>query len=245
MTHDLRICDDIGDLGRRAAEAAAAIVTEAVRDKGRCSIALAGGNTPRPMYRALADTFGERIQWTQVHVFWGDERFLPAGDERRNESIVREAILDRVSCPPANVHAVSGLAASADEAAGEYERVLRQHFPTEWPRFDLVLLGLGADGHTASLFPRSSALGERQRWALAATVPADPPLRITLTLPVFNRAAVTFFLVSGSAKAHALHQVLSGADPAIYPAAGIHPAGSVVWWVDRDLAQALAKARRA
>lgn len=242
MKHDLHICDDIEDLARRAAEAVAVTIGDAIRRNDRCSIALAGGNTPRPLYRRLASGFGDTIQWARVHVFWGDERFLPARDPRRNESMVRDALLDHVPCPSANVHPMPGHASSADEAAGEYEADLRLHFATE-PQFDLVLLGLGTDGHTASLFPGSSALDERTRWVVAATVPADPPVRITLTLPVLNRAAATFFLVSGSSKAHVLHRVLNGGDAQLFPAARIRPAGSVAWWVDREAAHAIEQAR--
>jgi 6-phosphogluconolactonase len=243
MTHDLRVCDDVDDLSRRAAEAVTAAIDDAVSRHGRCSIALAGGNTPRPIYRLLASQFKEQIPWSDVHVFWGDERFVPSGDPRRNETMVREALLDHVRCPPSNVHAVPA-ASTAGEAAAQYEAVLRQHFGNGWPRFDLVLLGLGEDAHTASLFPRSAALREKKRWVVEVTVPAEPPVRVTLTLPVFNHAALTYFVVTGSNKAPALHMALDGADPESYPAAGIRPAGGAIWWVDRDAVRALESTRR-
>ena len=128
-----------------------------------------------------------------MHVFWGDERFVPSGDRRRNEAMAKETLLDHVPCPPANIHPISSDAASSAAAADKYEATLRRRFSSEWPQFDLVLLGLGADGHTASLFPGSSALDETTRWAVDATAPANPPSRVTLTLPVFNGAALTFF----------------------------------------------------
>jgi 6-phosphogluconolactonase len=240
--HVIRVCEDVEDLGRRAAEAAAGIINSAIEQRGGCSIAFAGGNTPRPMYRELASRFRDRIQWTRVHAFWGDERFVPSGDPRRNETMVRSTLLDHVPCPPENVHPVPDRAASAEDAARQYEAVLRREFSKEWPRFDLVLLGLGADGHTASLFPGSPALGERTRWVAAAMAAVDPPARVTLTVPVLNHAAATFFLVDGSSKAHALRQVLNGGDTAIYPAAAVHPADGVVWWVDREAAGALENA---
>jgi 6-phosphogluconolactonase len=242
MTHDLRVCDDVNDLSRRAAEAVAAAIEDAVSQRGRCSIALAGGNTPRPIYRLLASRFKEQIPWTDVHVFWGDERFVPAGDPQRNETMVREALLDQVPCPPSNIHAVPA-ASTAGEAATQYEAVLRKHFASAWPRFDLVLLGLGEDAHTASLFPSSPALRENKRWVVEVTAPAEPSVRVTLTLPVFNHAALTYFLVTGSNKAPALRQALDGADPERYPAAGIRPAGGAIWWVDRDAAPALESTR--
>ena len=243
MTNDLRVCDDVDDLSRRAAQAVAAAIDDAVSRHGRCSIALAGGTTPRPIYRLLASQFKEQIPWTDVHVFWGDERFVPAGDPRRNETMVREALLDHVPCPTSNVHAVPA-ASTASDAAAQYEAVLRQYFANAWPRFDLVLLGLGEDAHTASLFPRSAALRENTRWVVEVTVPAEPPVRVTLTLPVFNHAALTYFVVTGSNKAPALRLVLDGADPERYPAAGIRPAGGAIWWVDRDAIQALESTRR-
>ena len=237
MTTDVRVCEDADDLAQRAADAVAGAIAGAVQSHGQCTVALAGGDTPRALYAALAARFGESLPWKHVHVFWGDERFVPSGDRRRNEAMAKETLLDHVPCPPANIHPISTDAASSDAAAAAYEATLRRWFSSQWPQFDLVLLGLGADGHTASLFPGSSALDETTRWAVAATAPADPPSRVTLTLPVFNRAALTFFLVAGAEKAHALRRVLAGADARILPAAGVRPSrGSVVWWVDRAAA---------
>ena len=237
MTPDVRVCWDADDLARRAAGAVAESIAGAVQANGRCTIALAGGNTPRALYAALAVGFRDTLPWKHVHVFWGDERFVPPGDPRRNEVMARATLLDRVPCPAENIHAVPGDTADADAAAGMYEATLRRCFSSGWPRFDLVLLGLGADGHTASLFPGSPALDEKTRWAVSATAQADPPSRITLTLPVFNGAALTFFLVTGSEKTHALRRVLNGADAASLPAAGVRPShGAVVWWVDRAAA---------
>lgn len=243
MAHDLRVCEDVGDLTRRAAEAIAQEIAGAVRGHGRCSIALAGGSTPRPIYRLLASRFKDQVPWKGVHIFWGDERFVPAGHPERNETMVREALLDHVPCPSSNIHAVPAASTPA-EAAERYEAVLRTHFQAPWPRFDLVLLGLGADAHTASLFPGSPALREHTRWVVAAAVPADPPVRVTLTLPVFNHAALAYFVVAGSNKASALRSALDGTDPERFPAAGVRPDGPAVWWVDRDAAQAVESARR-
>jgi 6-phosphogluconolactonase len=237
VTTDVRVCEDADDLAQRAAGAVAAAITGAVQANGQCTVALAGGDTPRALYATLAARFNESLPWKHVHVFWGDERFVPSGDRRRNQAMARETLLDHVPCPPANIHPVSTDALSSDAAAAEYEATLRRWFSSEWPLFDLVLLGLGADGHTASLFPGSSALDETTRWAVAATAPADPPSRVTLTLPVFNNAALTLFLVAGAEKAPALRRVLAGADASILPAAGVRPSrGAVVWWVDRAAA---------
>jgi len=243
MKHDLRVCEDVNDVSRRAADAIVTAIDDAIVQHGRCSIALAGGNTPRPVYRLLATQFKEQIPWGVVHVFFGDERFVPPGDPHRNETMVRQALLDHVPCPPSNVHPVPA-AGTAAEAASEYEAALQRHFATEWPRFDLVLLGLGDDAHTASLFPHSPALAEQKRWAIEATAPAEPRVRVTLTLPVFNHAALVHFVVTGASKAPALRLALEGSDPESSPASGVRPARPAVWWVDRDAARALENVRR-
>jgi 6-phosphogluconolactonase len=152
--------------------------------------------------------------------------------------MAKETLLDHVPCPAANVHSMPTHFSDADAAARDYEKTLREYFVGESPRFDLVLLGLGPEGHTASLFPGSPALQERTRWVVAVTAPAEPPIRLTLTLPALTRAANTFFLVTGLDKAQALDHVLVGhADPNIYPAAGVRPVeGTLIWWVDQEAA---------
>lgn len=235
---DVRICSGESDLAFRVAESAAAIIKEAVETTGRCSLVLSGGNTPRTLYSRWASRFSLEIPWAHVHVFLGDERFVPSDDPRSNFRMAREALLDHVPIPTANVHAVPTSLETAELAATAYEATLRRYFTGDHSHFDLVLLGLGAEGHTASLFPRSPALDERTRWVLPVTVPADPPSRVTLTLPAFNGATHTYFLVTGSEKAAALNHVLQpAADVQTYPAAGISAAGDgPVWWVDREAA---------
>ena len=178
------------------------------------------------------------MPWDRVHLFWGDERFVPPGDPRSNARMAREALVDRVPCPPANVHPIPTELPSADAAALRYEELLRAHFPAEGPAFDLVLLGLGDDAHTASIFPGSRALVEPERWVLAVTAPADPPLRITLTMPALTAAAHLFVLATGAEKAAALRRALDPtSDPAHYPAAALQRAHErVTWWVDRAAA---------
>jgi 6-phosphogluconolactonase len=173
-----------------------------------------------------------------VHVFWGDERYVSADDPASNYRMAKETLLDHVPCPPANVYPMPTHFPSADAAARDYEKTLRNYFGSDWPHFDLSLLGFGEDGHTASLFPNSPVLGERMRWVVAVETPAEPSWRLTLTLPAITRAANTYVLVTGSKKASALHQVLTGvADPITYPAAGVRLAeGTLIWWVDRGAA---------
>lgn len=235
---DLRVCADLADVSRRAAEAAVSTINDAVRAAGTCSIVLSGGRTPRTLYRLLASELRAQIPWADLHVFWGDERYVPPEDPSSNYRMAKEALLDHVPCPPANIHPMPTNVPSADEAARDYERTLRRHFAGEWPHFDLVLLGLGDDGHTASLFPASLALPERTRWVVAAQAPVEPEVRLTLTLPALTRAAAVYVLVAGATKAQALRHVLAGAGDLIkYPAAGVRlGTGSVIWWADREAA---------
>ena len=176
MKPDLRVCADLGDLSRRAAEAAVGTINDAVRTAGTCSIVLSGGATPRTLYRLLASEFRAQIPWAQVQVFWGDERYVPPEDPRSNYRMATETLLDHVPCPPKNIHPMPTHFQNADVAARDYERTLRTHFVDEWPHFDLVLLGVGDDGHTASLFPGSLALAERTRWVVAAQAPVEPAI---------------------------------------------------------------------
>jgi 6-phosphogluconolactonase len=238
MRPDLRVCADLADLSRRSAEAVVGTINAAVRTSGTCSLVLSGGSTPRTLYRLLASRFRTGIPWPNVHVFWGDERYVPPEDARSNYRMAKEALLDDVACPPRNIHPMPTHFPSADAAARDYERTLRNHFVGEWPHFDVVLLGIGDDGHTASLFPGSLALAERTRWVVAAQAPVDPRVRLTLTLPALTRAAEVHVLVAGAAKAEALGHVLEGAGDWIkYPAAGVRlGTGSVIWWADRDAA---------
>ena len=159
-------------------------------------------------------------------------------DSHSNYRMARETLLDHVPCPAGNVHPMPTGLPDPEAAARDYEETLRTYFSKGWPRFDLVLLGLGDEGHTASLFPGSPALEETKRWVVAVKAPAEPPLRLTLTLPALTQAANVYFLVTGSNKAQALHHVLSGSpDPKNYPASGVRLArGTVIWWVDREAA---------
>jgi 6-phosphogluconolactonase len=236
MTPDVRVCSDVNEMSLRAAQAIVRTINDAVRATGKCSLVLSGGSTPRRLYGLLASQFRRHIPWDRVHLFWGDERYVPAGDPQSNYGMTRQALLDHVACPAANVHPMLTGFATADLASRDYEATLRNHFPDDWPRFDLVLLGLGGDGHTASLFPGSSASREKTRWVIAARAPADPPAGLTLTLPALNRAAAVYFLVAGPNKADALDHVLAGsADSNLYPAAGVRlENGTVIWWVDRE-----------
>jgi 6-phosphogluconolactonase len=235
---DLRVFSDLDELSLRAAESAVVVIRDAVQARGTCSLALSGGSTPPVLYRLLASRFREDIPWAGVHIFWGDERYVPPDDSRSNYGMARKTLLDHVPCPAANIHPMPTYFPTPDEAARAYEATLRNHFSTAWPRFDLMFLGLGPDGHTASLFPGSLAVDERTRWVLPVPDPPAPPMRLTLTLPVLSQSAHTYFLVSGSDKAQALRAASAErADPHVCPAGGVRPAtGVLLWWVDKAAA---------
>ena len=235
---DVRVFANVNELSLRAAQAAVRTINDSVRTSGKCSLVLSGGNTPRILYTLLASEFRDQIPWAQTHVFWGDERYVPPDDPESNYRMARETLLDHVPCPAGNVHPMPTNFQSADTAARDYETTLRNYFGTDWPHFDVNILGLGEDGHTASLFPGSPALGERARWVVAVETSANSPLRLTLTLPALTKADNIYVLVAGSKKASALRHVLTWVpDPNAYPAAGVRSTkGNVIWWVDREAA---------
>ena len=203
----------------------------AISVRGRFTLALAGGSTPRAAYDRLA-THHRRLDWHHTHVFWGDERCVPPDDPRSNYRMAKEALLDRVPIPKAQIHRIRGEAEPA-QAAAEYQRELGG-VGAEAPALDLVLLGLGEDGHTASLFPGQPAVRETTHWALAVPDPEGKLWRVTLTPPVLNAARHVTFLVSGASKAARLRQVIEGPfTPALLPAQAVRPAhGQLTWMVD-------------
>jgi 6-phosphogluconolactonase len=205
------------------------------------SVALSGGNTPRLLYELLAhEAFKARVDWSVVHTFFGDERTVPPDHPDSNYRLAREALLSHVPIPKDNVHPIKGIGDAVTNAR-LYEKELRTFFRSEWPRFDSVLLGLGKDGHTASLFPGTFALSESRAWAVANWIEDFRTYRITLTVPAINSAANVDFLVTGADKAQALAAVLEGpSHPEHLPAQLIKPeSGSVTWLVDRQAASKL------
>ena len=204
------------------------------RAANRFSVALAGGNTPRRVYELLAtERLKQRVDWAQVELFFGDERCVPPDHPDSNYAMVYEALISKVAIPGKNVHRIVG-EGNPGESAILYERELRTFFAgASWPRFDLVLLGMGEDGHTASLFPGSDAFNEKSKWVVTTKPESGGHDRITLTVPVFNQAARVVFLVAGAAKAERLAQVLRPQHLPPLPAQVIHPvAGSLEWFVD-------------
>ncbi len=229
-----------GALADAAAAHIVRLAREAVEARGRFVLALSGGATPGATYVRLAqDDLAGQVDWARVHVFWGDERCVPPDHPDSNARMARETLLDRVPIPPENVHRIPAEQEPV-RAAEAYERALRDFFG-EAPRFDLVLLGLGDDGHTASLFPGAAAIHERERWTLAVYVEKVGAWRVTLTPPVLNAARQATFLVVGAGKAVCLREVLAGPyQPDTLPAQIVWPAdGRVLWLVDRAAAAEL------
>jgi 6-phosphogluconolactonase len=220
-----------------------AAAAKAIEARGRFCVALAGGSTPRGLYARLAGAdFAGRVDWDRVYVFFGDERCVPPGDAQSNYRMAQDSLLTHVPLAPVHVFRLRG-EDTPERAAEDYELGLRRFFGTEDgpPAFDLVLLGLGADGHTASLFPGTPALEERSRW-VAAVKPAGPgPWRLSLTLPVINAAREIAFLVAGEGKTEVLATLLEGGARAqALPAQGVRAAhGETRFWVDADAAARL------
>jgi len=229
---------DLESLSQAAAGLFARQATAAVNSRGRFSVALSGGSTPRRAYEILAQPpFREQVPWGRTHVFWSDERCVDPGDPRSNARLARESLLQQVPLPRAQIYPIS-CQPSPEAGAREYEGVLRNCFGETPPRLDLVFLGLGENGHTASLFPYNAALEEEERWTAAVYVPGDDLHRVTLTAAFINQAAVVAFLVVGPAKAGVLREVLAGPrDPRRLPAQLIKPEkGEIYWLVDREAA---------
>lgn len=224
---------DGGDLAAAAAVAVADVLSAAVLRQATASLVLTGGRTTRQLYRRLAIEHRNDVPWPHVRVYWGDERHVPPGDDRSNYRMARETLLDHVPVRPEHVHRMPAGAGTPAAAAGEYERTLRGHFAGAWPAFDLVLLAVGDDGHMASLFPGAVSLDETTRWVVAATAPAGPRDRLTLTVPALASGTAIFMLATGGAKAEALRCALGPRPDQRCPASLIQTAGErVMWWLD-------------
>ncbi len=237
----IQVLDDVRSLCVCAAEEIAHIAGEAICTHGEFRLCLAGGSTPAATYELLATRFSHSIDWSEVQFFWGDERCVPPDDPASNFGMAHRTLLATLPLRPEQVHRIIG-EAPPSQAAELYEGELRRVFSLgdgEFPRFDLVLLGLGENRHTASLFPGSPALHETRRLALAVDVDAQVRSRITITPPVINRAQRVMFLVAGHSKAEAVRDVLAGPhDHDRFPAQMVAPSdGETVWLVDRAAAK--------
>ncbi|MFN0071107.1 MAG: 6-phosphogluconolactonase [Chloroflexota bacterium] len=238
---DIQIHATAEQVGYAAAELIVQAIETALAERPRGSIALSGGSTPRRLYADLGRRpWRERIEWSRLHVFVVDERFVPPEDEESNQRMIRETLLSTSPLPEENFHPMQFLPNEPERAAHEYQRELAGFFGREGlPALDLALLGMGADGHTASLFPGTRAVEIQDRWVAPTINPAGPSQRLTLTMPVINAARTVVFMVAGADKAETVRSVIQER-PAAFPSAHVAPAsGRLTWLLDHAAATAL------
>ena len=244
---EIRVLNNLADLSQAAAAEFIALTLDTLRSNGRFCVALCGGSTPRGLYALLANQAQHSLPWEKIHFFWGDERHVPPDHPESNYRMAFEAMLSKVPIPAENISRIHAEEKDADAAARAYEQTLTVFFhlkPGEFPRFDLMLLGMGPDGHTASLFPGTRALHEKNRLVVANWVDKLNTHRITMSLPVLNNSVYVLFLVSGRDKANVLREVLGNQTEEL-PASLVRPMnGRLVWMVDREAASALPKQMR-
>lgn len=247
MHGERKIFETEGDLFAAAAHTFAEAVRTTLAERSRFTVALSGGSTPKGLFERLAQPpFRDELPWSKIEWFWGDERAVGPEDAESNYRMAREAILSKVDVDPAKVHRMLGESEKLPQAATAYQRELATVLGVPEsgppPALDLVLLGMGGDGHTASLFPLTKALGEKKKWVVANDVPQLDTRRLTFTYPMLNAAGCVLFLVSGAGKAKVLREVLEGpADVRRLPSQGIKPtSGRLLWYLDRAAASLLA-----
>ena len=238
---ELHVYKNPDELSYAVAKWIADIIAATLRHQDRFTIALSGGSTPKALHKILAASpYKEQIDWSKLHIFWGDERAVPFTDDRNNAKMAYDTLLNFVPIPPYHIH-VMRTDIAPEGSAVEYEKILHMYFDNTALSFDLVLLGMGDDGHTLSLFPGTAAVHEEKAWTIAFFLRTQDMYRITLTKTIVNRAARIAFLTTGSSKAHALKEVLQGAyNPDLYPSQEIRPVkGELHWFVDEAAAAAL------
>ena len=247
---EIRVYSNLEELSRAAAELFVETANRRIAESGSCFAALSGGSTPRRLYELLGtSTYSDRIYWANIHLFQVDERCVAPDHPESNFRMIREALLAPVRMPRTSFHRLAGEPEDPAEAAHQYALELARVIPGregEFPRLDLVFLGMGADGHTASLFPGSAALVEKQLWTCPSQPSSNGLKRVTLTFPILNAAARIVFLVSGADKAEALERVLEGPRQAdLLPAQAIRPVnGQLAWYVDQAASVRLQVATR-
>lgn len=234
----LHIAKDSVQLSTDLAEWISNYINEVLTEKDRFTFVLSGGSTPKLLYTLLAaKPYNESIPWEKIHFFWGDERAVPFEDSRNNAKMAYDELLDKVGVKAENIH-VMRTDIAAEESAAEYEKILKQYFEGEETTFDFVLLGMGDDGHTLSLFPGTSVIHEKDAWVTSFFLPAQDMYRITLTAPVINHSATVVFLAVGTGKAETLKHILEGEfEPDTYPSQVINPTkGELHWFIDEAAA---------
>ena len=232
----VRVFPSDDELFHAAAETFCKVGADAIREHGRYTVALSGGSTPKGLHKQLVTNFASALPWDQVFFFWGDERHVPPDFPESNYRMARETLLSKLPIPATHIFRMHGDLPDAHQAAGIYEQTLREFFYSlqgNLPRLDLILLGMGPDGHTASLFPGTPALKEQQSWVAGNWVEQHSTFRITLTYPVLNNASNVMFLIKGADKAELVRKALK--DPsANLPCQGVKPVnGSLMWYLDQ------------
>ena len=239
----ISIYPDINTLSHEAAQFIVRLANEAIVTRGRFTIALSGGSTPKLLYSLLGDEpYRSQIDWTQVDIFWSDERCVPSDDTDSNYLLAQQVLLSKIPVPAGQVHRMPADQPDRDAASRAYSEEIQRTFGTNGiPNFDLIQLGMGPEGHTASLFPHQESLHEQQRLVMPVVVPKPPPPRLTFTPPLLNAARYILFLVAGADKADALQAVLEGEyQPDEYPAQIVRPDnGEVIWMLDNAAASKL------
>jgi 6-phosphogluconolactonase len=242
MKPEIHIFNDLEELSRAAADLFVEQAKRSIIERGRFLVALNGGGTPTRLFQLLATEDREKVDWRKVLVFWGDERGVPPQDAGSNYRQAHDVLLSHIPIPDSNIHRIKGELGPV-EASNDYALILQEFAspPLAWPRFDLVYLGMGEDGHTASLFPGSPAAVKEPTMAVTAHYQDRPANRVTLTPVVFNNAHMIVFMVTGEKKANPLAEVLSDRyNPAQYPAQRIDPnEGRLIWLVDQAAASKL------
>lgn len=241
---EIWIVADAETLAREAASLVTSTLHVAVTTYGAGTVALSGGSTPKRMGQLFADEpYLSQMPWPSLEIFWGDERFVPLSSDESNAGVAKRIFLDQVPVAPGRVHPWQTEEVTPEQSAANYQALLGERLPVEngFPRFDVVLLGMGDDGHTASLFPHTEGLNETEKWAIANRVPQLDTTRLTMTAPVINNARMVIFLIGGAAKADRLAEVLEGApDLDRLPSQRIQPHnGRLIWLVDEAAAARL------
>ena len=244
MSPEIKTVADLSELSRAGADEFSRCAREAIAAHGKFSVALSGGSTPQGTYSLLAERQSDpatRLPWEKIHVFFGDERHVPPAHRDSNFRMANESMLSKIPIPPENVHRILA-ELDASVAASKYEDELRKYFQTSdpWPRFDLIMLGVGPCGHTASLFPGTTALDENSRWVVANWVEKFNTYRITSTFPVINHASEVMFQVAGEDKSDILKEVFQQPGKDLYPSQRVQPlSGRLLWIIDKAAAKLL------
>lgn len=235
---EIQVAVDVKDLSKRVADLLKYDIEETLRSKDRYTLVLSGGSTPKALYQLLAtEPYRSSIPWDKIHFFWGDERFVPFEDDRNNAKMAFEELLNHVPVVKENIH-IMRTDLRHEEASQHYETILHSYFTKEGETFDFVLLGMGDDGHTLSLFPGTEIIQEKEKWVSSFYLDSQSMYRISLTAPVVNKARKVVFMATGKNKAKMLQNVLEGeSNVSLYPSQIIQPiTGTLYWFVDQEAA---------